>query len=84
MRENAQSKLKESITSFKFRMELENRYPYRDPKIMCLTDFADPSLSLCDGRDIFTEVVGDKGWQCNLDIYKIIWLIPDFVEDIVD
>lgn len=55
-------KIKESITVFKFSIVLENRYPYRDPQVHCMTDFADPNLSLSDGRDLYVEIVGEKGW----------------------
>jgi hypothetical protein len=51
---------------------------------MCMTDFADPNLSLSDGRDLYVEIVGEKGWQQNLPIFKIVWLLPDFVEDMAE
>lgn len=48
-----------------------------------MTPFAEPNLSLCDGRDLFIEIVGKDAWQQDMGLYKIILLLPDFIEDML-
>jgi len=48
-----------------------------------LTNFAHRSLSLADGRNLFDEVVGENGWKNDLPLYKVIYLLPEFVEDML-
>lgn len=48
-----------AITEFAFEILLPIKYPFVDPQILCLSNFAHSFLSLDDGRDIFNEVVGD-------------------------
>lgn len=83
MKDEFRSKLPSEITTLKFEIQLENRYPCCDPQIFVLTNFAHRSLSLADGRNLFDEVVGENGWKNDLPLYKVIYLLPEFVEDML-
>lgn len=50
--------------------------------VHCLTSFADPYLSITDGRDLYNELVGELGWKQNYPLHKLIWLLPELVEDL--
>lgn len=39
---------------------------------------------MSDGRDLYNEVVGLDGWKKEYPLYKLIWLLPDFVEDMCE
>ena len=38
-------------------------------------------LSLNDGRDLFSEVVGEGGWKVGHKLYSLIQLIPEFIAE---
>ena len=40
-------------------------------------------FSLCDGRDLYEEIMGVESWRQDLPIYKMILLFPDFIEDML-
>ena len=84
LKKEYQTKVTRGVERIEFEIVLENRYPVRDPQITCHTSFTDPVLSLADGRDLYTEIVGENGWQKKLDLFKVIFLLPDFVEDMLD
>jgi hypothetical protein len=75
---NTISKLDPNALSITFEVILTYRYPYRHPQVICLTPFG--PLSLCDGRDLFHEIVGKDGWKNDLHIFEILLFLPDFIE----
>ncbi len=82
LKENVQAQV--TAEQIKFKILLEERYPFKDPQILCLTDFLNnETFSISDGRDLFNEVVGQDGWKCDYPLYKLIWLLPDFVEEML-
>ena len=76
--ENTISKLDSSTPSITFEIILTHRYPYRHPQVICLTPFS--PIALCDGRDLFHEIVGKDGWKKDLHISEILLFLPEFVE----
>lgn len=38
-------------------------------------------LALDDGRDLFSEVVGEGGWKVGHKLYSLIQLIPEFIAE---
>jgi len=76
--------LPEELLSFltgqiSFQIILTHKYPRSTPQIVCLTPFIPKVISLCDGRDLFDEVVGKGGWKDNYPIYFLCFLLFDFV-----
>ena len=69
------------IERYDFEIILSNKYPFRDPQVLCHTEFAHQMLSLNDGRDLFGEVVGEGGWKVGHKLYSLIQLIPEFIAD---
>jgi len=69
------------ISWYDFELVLSNKYPFRDPMIICHTEFAPSILSLNDGRDLFNEVVGEGGWKVGHKMYSLIQLIPEFIAE---
>jgi len=70
------------ISSFKFEILLSRRYPFCDPRVTCLTDFAHEGLSLTDGRDLFNEIVGDE-WKIGHKLYSLISFFPVFIHEML-
>lgn len=71
------------INAFKFEILLPRRYPFCDPQVTCQTDFADPALSLTDGRDLFNEIVGDE-WKIGHKLHSLIEFLPVFIHEMLD
>ena len=38
-------------------------------------------LTITDGRDLFSEVVGEGGWKVGHKLYSLIQLIPEFIQE---
>ena len=62
----------QEIERYDFEIVLSNKYPFRDPLILCHTDFTSEMLSLDDGRDLFSEIVGEGGWKVGHKLYSLI------------
>jgi len=71
-----------AANSFKFDILLPRRYPFCDPQVTCLSDFADPALSLTDGRDLFNEICGDE-WKIGHKLHSLIQFLPVFVNEML-
>ena len=74
--------MNQDLERYDFEIVLSNKYPFRDPLILCHTDFTNGMLSLDDGRDLFSEIVGEGGWKVGHKLYSLIQLIPEFIAEI--
>jgi hypothetical protein len=43
----------------------------------------DEHFSLCDGRDLYEEIMGVESWKQDIPLYKVVLLFPDFIEDML-
>ena len=57
-RDNILKMMPQTMLSITFEIILPPKYPYGQPQVICLSPFAPPVLSLCDGRDLYDEIVG--------------------------
>lgn len=63
---------KENIEMYDFQILMSKKYPFRDPQVLCHTDFTHPMLTITDGRDLFRDVVGEGGWKVGHKLYSLI------------
>lgn len=78
------SELKDpQIDHYLFQIVMSPKYPFRDPTILCLTDFGHPLVCLTDGRDLFHEIVGEGGWQIGHKLYTLVQLLPEFIHEML-
>ena len=62
----------EEIEEYEFELQMSNKYPFRDPSVICNTNFTHPMLCITDKRDLFSEVVGEGGWKVGHKLYSLI------------
>lgn len=60
---------------------MSNKYPFRNPQVLCHTLFTHPMINISDNRDLFSEVVGEGGWKIGHKLYSLIQLIPEFIRE---
>ena len=63
----------EFMSNINFLLHIEPTFPYKPPKLYCLTTFSFPIIA--DGRDILSEVISSS-WDNQIKIYQIINKIP--------
>ena len=63
---------KEHIEEYEFEILMSNKYPFREPSVLCHTKFTHPMLCITDHRDLFHEVVGEGGWKVGHKLYSLI------------
>ena len=73
--------IREDIQSYAFEILMSNKYPFRDPQVLCHTQFTHPMVCITDKRDLFQEVVGEGGWRVGHKLYSLIQLIPEFIQE---
>lgn len=66
----------EFMSNINFLLHIEPTFPYKPPKLYCLTTFSFPIIA--DGRDILSEVISSS-WDNQIKIYQIINKIPIFL-----
>ena len=72
--------LDKSIKKVVFDVLLDQKFPFQQPRIMCKTEFTEPSL--CDCRDLFSDILKSE-WKIAKKLYEIVQYIPDFVSDVL-
>ena len=60
------------IEGYDFELLMSNKYPFRDPMVLCHTNFTHPMLTITDRRDLFQHVVGEGGWKVGHKLYSLI------------
>ena len=77
-----QSELKKpDVPEYEFEVLMSNKYPFREPSVLCHTQFTHPMLCITDKRDLFSEVVGEGGWKVGHKLYSLIQIIPEFIQE---
>lgn len=62
----------DEIENYDFEILMSNKYPFRDPQVLCQTQFTHPMVCITDYRDLFREVVGEGGWKVGHKLYSLI------------
>ena len=52
-----------AIDEYEFEFVCSPKYPFRDPQILCHTDFTDEKVCITDNRDLYNEIIGEGGWK---------------------
>ena len=63
-----------------FEIVLDHKYPFSQPKIMCLTRFT-KYTDLYEGKDLYREIVGGQDWTVSKNLYELLLNLPDFIQD---
>lgn len=61
--------LDQSYEKFLFEILLDQKFPFNQPQVFCLTPFSQPPLN--DGRDLFTDIM-KQDWKIAKKLYEIV------------
>lgn len=64
---------------FEFEILLNEKYPFTQPQIFCLTRFT-KIIDLYDGRDLYFEILNGEDWRVARNLHEIISCFPEFIE----
>ena len=67
------------IMEYEFEFVVSLKYPFKEPMLLCHTEFTDPKVVITDNRDLYSEVIGEGGWRLPHTFATVAQLLPDFI-----
>ena len=71
--------LDQSYEKFLFEILLDQKFPFNQPQVFCLTPFSQPPLN--GGRDLFSDIM-KQDWKIAKKLYEIVQYVPEFISDV--